>query len=62
MVLLQFEPADGRVVEHTVPRWRVVRTCFLVYMCTHVNSVYPTFRSEMHIRGTNIFPGSITSL
>ena len=38
-------------VEHPVPRWRVVHTCFLVYMCTHVNSVYPTFGSEMHILG-----------
>ena len=61
MVLLQFEPAEG-FVEHTVPRWRVVHTCFLVSMCTHVKSVYPTFGSKMHIRGSNISPGSITPL
>ena len=37
MVLLQFEPADGMVVEQPVPRWRVVRMCFLVYMYTSIS-------------------------
>ena len=33
VVSLQFEPADARVlVEHPVPRCRVVRPCFLVYI------------------------------
>ena len=63
MVLLQSEPADGRVCRAHCP---TLASCthvfFFVYMCTHVNSVYPTFGSEMHIRGSNIFPGSITSL
>ena len=56
MVLLQFEPADGRVCRAHCPSlasWTHV--LFGVY-------VYPTFGSEMHIRGSNIFPGSITSL
>ena len=61
MVLLQIEALDGRVCRATCP---TLASCthVLFGVHVHVNSVYPTFGSEMHIRGSNIFPGSITSL
>ena len=61
MVLLQIEALDGRVCRVTCP---TLASCTHVLFGVHVyvNSVYPTFGSEMHIRGSNIFPGSITSL
>ena len=62
MVLLQFEPADGRVCRAHCPTLASCTHVLFGVMCTHVNSVYPTFGSEMHIRGSNIFPGSIISL
>ena len=61
MVLLQFEPAYGRVCRATCPN---LASCTHVFfdVHVHVNSVYLTFGSEIHIRGSNIFPGSIMSL
>ena len=56
-----FEPADGRVCRAPCP---TLASCthVLFDVHVHVNSVYPTFGSEMHIPGSYIFPGSITSL
>ena len=63
MVLPQFEPADGRVCRAPCPTLAsCMHVLFGVHVCTHVNSVYPTFGSAMHIRGSNLFHGSITSL
>ena len=63
-VLLQIEALDGRVCRATCPSLASC-THVLFGVHVHVNSVYPTFGSEMHtfcIRGSNIFPGSIPSL
>ena len=66
MFFLQFKPADESVCRATCPELAsCTRVLFGVYV--QVNSVWnstyvPIFRSEMRIRGSNIFPGSITSL
>ena len=62
MVLLQFEPADGRVCRAPCP---TLASCTHVLFGVHLYTRQfriPTFGSEMHIRGSNLFPGSITSL